>query len=134
MRRKTAKVVTNAWCDSKDEMAYYLENVQSQRDESPFKKVQSAEQCFLERHLNCESVDIGSENSIQTITFKAQSLPKALLCDCLVDHRRCARVDGPSPAGSRLPRGRPDIVAPSPVPFSKLIWSSGMTEGLAALL
>ena len=76
MRRETAKVVTRAWCNSKDEMSYCLENVQNQRDEDPFKKVRSAEQCFLERHLNRESVDIGSGNSIQMITFKAQICPK----------------------------------------------------------
>ena len=61
---------------SNDEMSYHLEDVQSQRDESPFKKVQSVEQRFLECHLNCESVDIGSEDSIRTITFKAQVCPK----------------------------------------------------------
>jgi hypothetical protein len=75
MRRETAQV-TKAWCNSKDKMSYHLENVQSQRDESPFKMVHSAEQYFLERHLNRESVDIGSENSIRTITFKAQVCPK----------------------------------------------------------
>jgi hypothetical protein len=114
MRRETAQVVTRAWCNLKDKISYYLENVQSQRDESPFKKVHFAEQCFLERHLNRESVDIGSENSIRTITFKAQVCPKPYY------HCQCPRVDGPLP-GSRLPRGRPDIVVPNPVSFSRSI-------------
>src|SRR5947209_13768396 len=100
MRRETVEVVTWTWCYLKDEMSYYLENVQSQRDEGPFKKVQSAEQCSLERHLNCESVDIGSENSIRTIMFEGQVLPKALQCDCSAEHRQCPRVEGPSSAGA----------------------------------